>query len=172
MSGCKSGQEKETEVLPLRATPRLPLCAPLCTSVPASMPLPLCACFYTFLCACLCLPVQVPACLPLPGNQPLLLLPAPHAAGKLAPSFLFRDGVQPPNDPNNHTHRLSKNHNTQGIDHSICKFSSVTVNFCQIETNHYPAMTQAKLRDAVVGWLWCVYVGQDVPDYQAITGYS
>ena len=44
--------------------------------------------------------------------------------------------------------------------------------FCQMENNHYPTMTQAKSRDAVVGWLWCVYVGQDVPDYQAITGYS
>ena len=34
-------------------------------------------------------------------------------------------------------------------------------------------MTEAKSRDAVVGRrLRCVYVEQDVPDYQAITGYS
>ena len=79
-----------------------------------------------------------------------------------------------------------------GVTHKLCPFHSespiykpkvlpsiyikykklTTVYFCQMENNHYPTMTQAKSRDAVVGWLWCVYVGQDVPDYQAITGYS
>ena len=32
-----------------------------------------------------------------------------------------------------------------------------------MQSTHYPTMTQAG--DAVVGWFWCVYVGQDVPDY-------
>ena len=89
MSGCRSKPEKEAEVvplcmpLPLPATGWLPLCVPLCVLryVPLSVPL------------CVPLLARATAWLPLPGNQPLLLLPAPHAPGKPAPSFLFRDST-------------------------------------------------------------------------------
>ena len=86
MSGCRSRREKETEVVPLcvlhtSPSPSNSPAASMCASIGASIG------------ACLCLPVQLPGCLPLPGNQPLLLLPAPHAPGKPAPSFLFRDST-------------------------------------------------------------------------------
>ena len=43
------------------------------------------------------------------------------------------------------------------------------------ENNHHCPLQQLSgvgLGSLVVETLWCVYVGQDVPDYQAITGYS
>ena len=146
-------------------SPAASMCASIGASIGASVRAFACPC--NCLAACLCLGISLYCSSLL--RTPQASLPLPSSS----------ETVQPPNDPNN---SVFKNRKTQGIDHSIykpkvlpsicIKYDKLTMYFRQMENNHYLTMTQAKSRDAVVGWLWCVYVGQDVPDYQAITGYS
>ena len=110
--------------------------------LPLCLPLQLSPCLYV--CLYVYVLLYVPLCVPLLARATARLLPSSDSAWESAftappcstrprqpslplPSSL--ETVQPPNDPNNHTHRplgfsasvFQKNHKTQGIDRSIYK---------------------------------------------------
>ena len=106
------------------ASPRNCLAASMCASVCASIRASVCASVRASACPCNCLAACLCLGISLYCSS---LLHTPQASLPL-PSSL--ETVQPPNDPNNHTHRplfrlnLLKNSKTQGIDKHLQTRSS------------------------------------------------
>ena len=171
------------------------LAASMCASIHASIRASICASVRAFACPCNCLPA---ACLCLCLGISLYCSSLLHTPQATLPLPSSSETVQPPNDPNNHTHRpLSfsasvfhkttrpmastiqsafttkmKSRQENSKDVIVGKTScNLIVELCQIQ-NHPPSSNDPSKSLGGGRGSWCVYVGQDVPDYQAITGYS